>query len=113
MKFFKDQHTRANQNQASDRAAVAIANGILHLQKRLAITINVWFNGFSKRRQKWMLGLIMLALTIWLLTTLSGPSDALSKQSKVPYSAVHIGRPSDLPEPQHGQKQFTDSLTIK
>ncbi|OOQ61949.1 hypothetical protein [Mucilaginibacter pedocola] len=113
MKFFKDKHTCVSENQASDRAAMAIAHGILCLQKRLATAVNLWFNGFSHRQQKCILGLIGVALATWLLTTINGPFNAFSKQSKVPYSAVHIGQPSDLPKPKHGQKQFTDSLTIK
>ncbi|MDT3401028.1 hypothetical protein [Mucilaginibacter terrae] len=113
MKFFKDKNTHATENPASDRAAAAIANAILHLKKRLATAINLWFNGFSKRQQRWILGLVTVSIITWLLSTLNGPFNAFSKQSKVPYSAAHIGQPSDLPIPQNGQKQLTDSLTIK
>jgi hypothetical protein len=113
MKFFKDQNIHSTESPASDRAAMAIANRILRLQKHLATAINRWFNGFSQKQQKWILCLVALALMTWLLTSLRGPFNAFLKQSKIPYSAVHIGQPSDLPTPHHGQNQLTDSLTIK
>jgi cytosine/uracil/thiamine/allantoin permease len=113
MKFFKNQNRQSTESPASDWAAMAIVNRILRLQKHLATAINRWFNGFSQKQQKWISCFFAVAIMIWLLSTLSGPFNDFSKQSKVPYSAVHIGQSSDLPTPHHGQQQFTDSLTAK
>lgn len=112
MRFFADKKPANSQSKVTDQMARIIAGKLICLQRRLAAAISRRFSMLSGRQQRWLLLLIGLAVTVWLLTGISGNYEAFSVKSKVPYPAAHIGQASDARKPKT-QQPYTDSLTIK
>ncbi|WP_374950070.1 hypothetical protein [Mucilaginibacter sp.] len=104
--------THQQPNHASEQLAKTIALKIIKWQSSLAITLNKWFNQFSKKQQQWLLITFCVlsgcALTLCLLVPYGKMAMNNPMKNDQP---MHIGLPSN--KPNHAPLKPTDSLTLK